>query len=279
MSSLQTTIGREVTYTGIGIHTGQSTTVKIKPAEPNTGYILCRLDLPGKPCIPMTVENVTETNRCTTIGNGEVKVKTVEHILAALHGSGIHNAQVEVIGPEIPIADGAAACFCQLIESAGTIVYNEPGRRYLLEQPCWVSQGDAHLVALPHPELKISYSFVSDHPVVGNQFIEYTLDKDTFASEIAPARTVGFIQEISRMREAELALGGNLDVAVVVGEDRYLNELRFRDEIVRHKVLDIIGDLSLLGQISAHIIAIKSGHRMNNALARKMRKYLRLAED
>ncbi|MGI6165009.1 MAG: UDP-3-O-acyl-N-acetylglucosamine deacetylase [Limnochordia bacterium] len=277
MSSLQTTIGREISYTGTGIHTGQSTTITIKPAGPNTGYILCRVDLPGQPLIQAVVDNVMETNRCTTLGGEGVYVKTVEHLLAALQASGIDNAQIDIDGEEVPIADGSAALFCELIESAGTIVYNEPGRRFTLEKPCWVSSGDSHMVALPYPELRISYSFVSDHPVVGNQFMEYTLGKGSFRSEIAPARTVGFAHEIAKMQEAGLAMGGSLNVAVVVGEDRYVNELRFSNEIVRHKVLDIIGDMSLLGQVSAHIIAIKSGHRLNISLAKQMRSNLCLA--
>lgn len=246
--------------------------MRLLPAPPDTGIVFRRLDLPGEPEIPAIVENIVDTKRNTTLGIGPVRVMTVEHLIAALRGLGVDNAVVELDAGETPMGDGSARVFVDVIRWAGLCKQGVPRRYYRLQHPVWVSQGASHIVALPADALIITYTFVTDHPVVGIQFGEYMISSDVFAEQLASARTLVFRKDIEALQQQGLGLGGDFDCVVVVGEDRYYTPLRFPDEIVRHKILDVVGDMGFLGFLQAHIIAVRSGHALNARLVRKIRQ-------
>lgn len=274
----QRTLSRAVSYVGVGLHSGKEARIRLLPAEPGRGIVFRRVDLDGQPEIPARVENIVDTKRNTSLGVGNAKVMTVEHLLASLAGVGVDNAIVEVDNEEIPVGDGSSRLFCGLLHEAGIVEQSEPRRYRELTAPVYVSDHGRYMVALPADEYRISFTFVTDHPVVGTQYAEYAITPQIFEREIAPARTIGFAEQIVAMRRDGLAIGGNLDLAVVVGQDGYLNPRRYPDEIVRHKILDIIGDLSLVGPLRAHIIAIKSGHQVDAMLAKELVKSLNVAQ-
>lgn len=274
----QRTLSRAVSYVGVGLHSGKEARIRLLPAEPGRGIVFRRVDLDGQPEIPARVENIVDTKRNTSLSVGNAKVMTVEHLLASLAGVGVDNAIVEVDNEEIPVGDGSSRLFCGLLHEAGIVEQSEPRRYRELTAPVYVSDHGRYMVALPADEYRISFTFVTDHPVVGTQYAEYAITPQIFEREIAPARTIGFAEQIEAMRRDGLAIGGNLDLAVVVGQDGYLNPRRYPDEIVRHKILDIIGDLSLVGPLRAHIIAIKSGHQVDAMLAKELVKSLNVAQ-
>jgi UDP-3-O-[3-hydroxymyristoyl] N-acetylglucosamine deacetylase len=216
---------------------------------------------------------VVETSRCTVLGNaGGVRVMTVEHLLSALAGFGIDNAVIDVDGPELPIADGSALPFCRLLAQAGVTGQDQPRRIRRLERPVAITRGRSYAVAIPSERFKLSMTLVNDHrhPALSDQFFEIEPDPTTYESEVAPARTFAFLSEVEAMRRQGLIQGGTPDCAIVVGESEVLTPLRFADEMVRHKVLDLMGDLALLGPIPAHIIGIRTSHQLNNELARAL---------
>lgn len=267
----QQTLAQNITYRGIGLHTGAEVNLTIYPAEPGTGIVFRRVDLPGQPEFKAEVANVVSTVRCTTVGLDErAQVMTVEHLMAAFNGLGVDNAIVELDNGEVPVTDGSSAVWVRLVNRAG-LVQQDAEREYLtLQEPVWVESGRAKLIALPAEDLAVSYLFTSDHKLVGNQFAEFVVEPETFASQVAPARTLAFEAEVEALRKQGLALGGTYDIAVVIGADRYLSQLRFEDEVVRHKTLDLIGDLGLLGRINASVIGFRSGHSLNVALGKKI---------
>lgn len=269
--SLQTTIARAVTISGMALHTGTASTLTLRPAEPGSGLVWRRVDLPTQPILPARPEYVSDTVRCTALGNGIAVVKTVEHVQSALRGMGIDNCLIDVSGEEPPAADGSAAHFAQMIVDAGTQVFPVPRREITLSGPVVVSEGRATLVALPADTFRITCTFTNDHnhPALEHQFFEFDLGDDAkgYRNEIAPARTIAFLSEIEALKERGLALGGSLDLAVVLGEREVVGPLRFPDEPVRHKVLDLIGDLALVGSLRAHVIAVRPSHRLNTRLA------------
>lgn len=242
----------------------------IRPSEPGFGIRFRRVDLPEQVEIPAQIQYVVDTRLNTTLGVGSARVMTVEHLLASLAGLGVDNALIEIDNEEIPVGDGSARLFCGLLQEAGVVQQQIPRHYRRLEAPVYVSDRGRYMVALPSDEFRISFTFVTNHPAVGTQYAEYPITKETFLKEIAAARTIGFADQIEALRRQGLALGGTLDIAVVVGDTDYINELRFPDEIVRHKILDIIGDLSLVGPLKAHIIAVKSGHQLDAMLAQRI---------
>ena len=265
------TLARSVTYRGIGLHTGVEITVRVSPAEPGTGIVFCRTDLPNQPLIEAKVVNITSTLRCTTIGlNEQVQVKTIEHLMAAFVGLNIDNARVELDNGEVPVTDGSSAVWVQLFKEAGLIEQERPRKVGMLQEPLWVEEGSARLIALPAENLQVSYLFTSENQLVGNQFVEIVVNPDNFTDQIAAARTLAFAKEVEYLRKQGLALGGNLEIAVVIDSDRYLNPLRYVDEVARHKALDLIGDLGLVGPLKAHIIGMRSGHSLNAQLGAKL---------
>ena len=266
----QWTISREVAYTGPAIHTGTVNTVTIRPAEADLGIVFRRVDLPGAPTVDARAENVSRTERCTTVQQGPAQVSTIEHLMAALRGVGIDDALIDVDGPEIPIADGSAAHFVKMIQEAGPVELDAPRRIIKVEEPVWVRSDDKLALALPYDGFKVSLTFTNDHnhPVLGDQFAEFVIDQQTFCDEIADARTIGWLSEVQALQARGLALGATMEMAIVLSQDAILTPLRHPDEPVRHKILDIVGDLYLVGYLEAHIVAVRSGHEINNQLAR-----------
>lgn len=255
---------------GPGLHSGEQCTLTFLPAAADTGIRWQRVDLPGRPIIPATVDHVVDTDRATTIGKDGACVRTVEHVMAALAGLHIDNALVTVDGAEPPFADGAARQFVDLLRQAGVTGLDAPKRRRRLAAPVFVSAGDSHMVAVPAPRLEVSYTFVSDHPALGTQFAECVIEPEQFAEGVAPARTVGWLHEVEALQRRGLALGVTLDAAVVVDDRELLGPMKFPNEVARHKLLDIVGDLALIGPFTAHIIALRSGHALHVELARKL---------
>ncbi len=268
----QKTLAREATLTGIGLHTGEPVTVVFKPAPENHGLHFVRVDLPGRPRVAATVGNVTDVLRGTTIGEGERRVHTVEHLLAAVSGLGITNLEIEMGGKEPPAVDGSAKPYVECLEAAGIVEQQAPRRVLEVREPIHIIEADKQLVCLPADRFSVSFTIEYDNPVIGTQYARHEVNERTFPREIAPARTFGFYKEVEWLKEKGLARGGSLENAVVVAEDRVMNDaLRFPDEFVRHKILDLVGDLALVGAaIRAHVIGVKSGHALNFALAKRL---------
>ncbi|HXN54744.1 MAG TPA: UDP-3-O-acyl-N-acetylglucosamine deacetylase [Myxococcales bacterium] len=268
----QRTLKQRASLEGVGLHSGAKVRVTVAPAPADTGIVFERVDLTPRVEIPAIFERVVDTNLNTSLGVGEVRVGTVEHLLAALVGCGIDNARIEVHGPEVPILDGSAAPFVQLVQDAG-IHEQRATRRYLLvSRPVVVQDGDKSARLLPARNFSISYTIDFKHPLISDQRYRVDLTERAFQREIARARTFGFKRDVERLHKAGLARGGSLENAVVVDDFHILNPegLRFPDEFVRHKILDAIGDLALLGMpVIGHFEAVKSGHALNYALVRK----------
>ncbi len=278
MKQPQKTIAREVSFTGRGLHSGAESTLVFKPAPVNHGIRFTRVDLPDRPVILADIRNTpegTDSLRRTTLRVGDAEVSTVEHVLAALTGLGIDNALIEINTLEPAEPDGSSQPFVQVLRSAGVVEQDAPKRYFKVTRPIRFCQNGVELVALPHDGFRISFTIEYEHPVVGTQYASFDIDEKTFESEIAPARTFSLIEEVDELRKTGLIKGGSLENAVVVSSERILNKepLRFKNEFVRHKILDLVGDLSLLGMpIRGHIISVKSGHATNVKLVRKMRE-------
>lgn len=267
MAQVQATFKRAIEIEGVGLHSGAAVRLRILPAGTDEGISFSRTDLGGTR-VPVAHRYLRGSCYATSLARNGTRVATVEHILAALVGLGIDNAHIEVDGPEVPILDGSARPFVDLLLAAGLQRLNAPRRFLGLDRPVTIRQGDRSILALPSNELRITYGIDFPHPAIGHQAVTVRPDREAFASSIAPARTFCMLREVEAMREAGLARGGSLENAVVVGEDGVLNgSLRFPDEFVRHKVLDLIGDLALLSApLRAHVIAFKGGHKMHAAL-------------
>src|SRR5690606_16112368 len=235
---------------GVGLHGGRPCRMTLAPAPADTGIVWQRVDLPGRPAVPAAVEYVINTERATSIGRGEAIIRTVEHVMAALAAMGVDNALVQLDGEEPPFADGAAAEFVRLIQQAGVVELDAPRRVRVLTAPVWVGEGDGFIVALPAPHYRISYTFVTDHPALGTQFADFVIDAATFGRDIAPARTVGWLREVEALRRRGLGFGITADAAVVATDTGLLAPMRFPNEVARHKVLDIVGDLALAGRLA-----------------------------
>lgn len=269
----QFTLAGDVIQSGIGLHSGVEVQVRITPAPINSGRRFSRVDRPGCPDILAHFSQVGETTLSTELGQGEARVRTVEHLLAALAGLGISNARIEIDGPEVPLLDGSALEWVRSIAAVGRVEQAAPQAILAIESPLWVREGDMFVMAMPHPGFKLSYGIDFEHPAIGQQWFSFDGDADSwadrFAEEIAPARTFGFAHQVEQLRQLGLIKGGSLDNALVCGPDGWVNPpLRFANEPVRHKLLDLIGDLSLLGAIpQAHILAYKASHRLHTQFA------------
>lgn len=266
----QTTLAKTTGYTGIGLHSGKDVTITLNPAPADTGIVFVRTDLPGAPRVKAAAANVTATMRATTLEEGTAKVFTVEHLLAVFFALGIDNCIVEITAAEPPVADGSALPFLEMVEEAGIAELDVPCRNVYLPAAQAVRYPDKFIAILPYDGLRVSFTSVNPHPLIGTQYGDFEIDAATFKREIAPARTIGFMHEVEALQAQGLALGGSLENAVVYDEDRILTPLRFPDELVRHKILDVLGDLALVGRIRGHIVAVKSSHALNTALAKKI---------
>ncbi|MCD5390751.1 UDP-3-O-acyl-N-acetylglucosamine deacetylase [candidate division NPL-UPA2 bacterium] len=269
---LQRTIRKEVSYTGVGLHTGTKTTVTFKPAPADSGVNFVRVDLPEKPEIRVDISLVKEAPRRTTLRNGQVEVHTVEHILAALAGLGLDNLLMEVDSSEVPEIDGSSQPFVEILKGAGLIEQGEEKRYGWLNEPIWISGQGAYIAAFPSNEQRISFTIDYDHPHLKTQFASFQITDEIFEKEIAPARTFCSEQEAKVLQEQGLGKGGTFENTVVIGDRGIVKgNLRFKNEFVRHKVLDLMGDLFLLGHpLKAEVIAIKSGHALNIKLVQKI---------
>ena len=272
MQTYQHTLKKSVSCTGVGLHSGKRINLKLRAAEPDTGIVFKRTDLPLSPFIPGDVYNVVDTSLCTTIGKDGVTVSTVEHLLSALAGLGVDNALIEVDGPEVPIMDGSSAPFIFIINNVGLTSQTKTRQFYVAQQEISITEGDKIVKIKPSDRLRIDFSIEFNHPAIRKQKITHVFTYKNYADEISRARTFGFLADMRKLYEAGLALGGSLENAVVLDDYNVLNKegLRFKDEFVRHKILDFIGDLALVGHsIQAHFIVHKSGHDLNNRLFRK----------
>lgn len=277
---LQNTLKNSVSYSGIGIHTGAEVSLRFCPAKPGTGIVFRRIDLPNRPVIPATLEYVCDTSRSTTLGIADVRIHTVEHVLAALKAYNIDNIEIEISSIEPPVGNGSSDIFVEMIEDAGVEQNEMTAPVIKLQKPVYWSEGDIHIVAIPYDGYRISYTLkYPESKVLNSQYQSFEINKENFKKEIAPCRTFSHYEEISMLIDRGLIKGGSLDNAVIIKEDAVFSKegLFFPDEMVRHKILDIIGDLTLIGfDFLAHIISIRSGHKTNFAFAKKILKTINM---
>lgn len=266
----QTTLAKIACYEGVGLHSGQPVSIALNPAPPETGIVFARVDLPGVPRVRAAAANVTNTMRATTLENGDAKVFTVEHLLSAFSAMGVDNCLVEINSVEPPVADGSALPFAKLILEAGIAAQDRPRAYVDISREITIRQPDKFIAVLPYDGFRISFTSVNPHPLIGIQFGDYEITPELFLREIAPARTIGFMHEVAALHAQGLGLGGNQENVVIYDEGKVLTPLRYPDELVRHKILDVIGDLALAGRIRGHIIAAKSSHALNTALAKQI---------
>ncbi|GAB4276541.1 MAG: UDP-3-O-acyl-N-acetylglucosamine deacetylase [Methylomicrobium sp.] len=273
----QRTLKNTIRATGVGLHTGSKVYITLRPAELNTGIRFRRVDLDEPVTINATPENVGETTLSTTLVQNQVKISTIEHLLSAFAGLGIDNAIIDVSAPEVPIMDGSAGPFVFLLQSAGIEEQDSPKQYIRIKRPIRVEEGDKWAAFQPFNGFKVTFTIDFEHPAFKDHLKTAVMDfsSTTFVKEVSRARTFGFMKDIDMLRQNNLALGGSLDNAIVVDEDKILNEdgLRYADEFVKHKILDAIGDLYLLGHsLIGEFIGYKSGHGLNNKLLRTLLK-------
>ena len=271
----QRTLKNAIRATGVGLHSGKKVFMTLRPAAPDTGIVFRRIDLEPAIDIAARAENVGDTKLSTSLSKGDVRISTVEHLLSALAGLGIDNAYVDLTAPEVPIMDGSAGPFVFLIQSAGVQDQNVPKRFIRIKRPVVVEEGDKSARFEPFEGFKVSFAIDFDHPYFDQtcKFAEIDFSTTSFVKEVSRARTFGFMREVELLRQKQLALGGSLANAVVVDDYRVLNEdgLRYEDEFVKHKILDAIGDLYLLGHtLIGAFHGSRSGHALNNRLLRKL---------
>lgn len=273
----QRTLKKKVSFSGIGIHTGETVDMTFLPAKEGAGINFKRIDLPGHPVIPATIEYVHANARNTTLGIADVRIHTVEHVLAAVKAFNIDNLTIEIHGIEPPVGNGSSDVFVSMIEDAGIIDQKGIVPIVKLEKPIYWTEGEIHLVALPYNGYRISYTLNYPDTILKSQYFSIDLNAESFKREISPCRTFSLYKEVSALMDRGLIKGASLDNAVVIKDDCILSKggLFFPDEMVRHKILDMIGDLSLVGfDFHAHIIAIRAGHASNTALAKQIFNYI-----
>lgn len=273
----QRTLKNTIRATGIGLHSGDKVYLTLRPAPANTGIVFCRTDLDPVVTIQADALSVGDTTLSTNLENGDVRISTVEHLLSAMAGLGIDNAYVDLSAPEVPIMDGSASPFVFLLQSAGIEEQNALKQFIRIKRKVTVTEGDKSATFLPFNGFKVGFTIDFDHPVIKgrNQTVSLDFSSTSFVREVSRARTFGFMRDIEMLRERNLALGGSVENAIVVDDYRILNEdgLRYEDEFVKHKVLDAIGDLYLLGKsLIGEFQGYKSGHALNNKLLRELLK-------
>lgn len=261
----QKTIRQAFSLSGLGLHSGKASSLHFLPAPPNTGIVFIK----DKKPIKSQIDSVKDSRRGTSLDG----IAVVEHLLAALSGLGIDNLQIEIAGEEVPVMDGSSLPFIEALGSVGLIELPEEKKPIILMKSVTISEGGASITAAPAPGFQVD--FMVDFPIVGKQHFHFDPQKNNFKKEIAPARTFGYLEEYELLKEQGLALGASFDNALILSKDGYINSPRFADEMVRHKILDLVGDLALLGQpLQAEIKALKSGHKLNLALVRQILKGL-----
>jgi UDP-3-O-[3-hydroxymyristoyl] N-acetylglucosamine deacetylase/3-hydroxyacyl-[acyl-carrier-protein] dehydratase len=270
----QKTISNQISLSGIGIHTGKKVNVKLKPAPACSGITFIRVDLPGSPKLKANVKSflAAKFKRRSSIGNGIAEVQTIEHLMSSLSSLGIDNIDIEIDANELPGLDGSAIKFVEAIEAAGVTEQDREKYVHVIKEPISVKDGVSSITVLPAEDFRISYTLDYDHPVLGSQFMEISVDAESFKKEIAPARTFCLESEAAELQNQGLGLGASYENTLVVGDNGVIgNKLRFKDEFVRHKILDLIGDLCLAScPIRGHVIALRSGHSLNLKIAQKI---------
>jgi len=275
----QRTIAKEIRLQGIGLHTAKHATLTFKPAQADSGISFVRIDLPDRPVIKACIDNAIpqpRSPRRTCLGRDGAHVYTIEHLMAALLGLGIDNIEVEIDNEEVPGLDGSSLNFLEALTKAGISEEDKPRAYYSIKEPIIIEEPGASIIALPSTDFKISYTLSYAHPLLKAQFIEINLSPEIFKQELAAARTFCLESEANDLQQQGFGQGANYENTLVLGKDGVIkNKLRFTDEFVRHKVMDLLGDLYLVGQpIKGHIIALKSGHALNLKLARKIKQQI-----
>jgi UDP-3-O-[3-hydroxymyristoyl] N-acetylglucosamine deacetylase len=267
----QRTVRRAISCVGIGLHSGNKVRLSLKPASAGSGIRFRRTDL-GHQEVPATVQHLAGIQLATALASNDVAVETVEHLLAALVSMNIDNVLIELNSPEVPIMDGSAAPFIYLIQEAGVKTLPAPRQYLKIIRPIAISRGDKRIALYPSDHFKVTYSISYDHPLLRHQSRTLRITEESFVEEVAPARTFTFLKDVERLRQNGLALGGSLDNAIVLGETGVLNNaLRFEDEFVRHKILDAVGDLALVGYpVIGHLVAHRAGHALHTEFAAKI---------
>lgn len=269
----QTTIARSTAISGIGLHTGQRINMTLRPADAGVGIVFHRQIGDRKVSIEATSANVVDTRMATVIGQGDARVSTVEHLLASLAAYGVDNLHIDIDGPEVPIMDGSAAPFVSVLEEAGLKRHTVSRKFLAIRKPVSVIDGEKRATIIPSRFFRITFDIAFQHPCIALQQRSVKVTTAGFRKELAPARTFGFLKDVESLKAAGLARGGSLENAIVVDDEKILNPegLRFHDEFVRHKILDAIGDLSLIGYpILGHVRAFKAGHEINHQLVEKI---------
>ncbi len=268
----QTTLAKTAVYKGIGLHSGREVSIELMPAEPDSGIVFLRTDLEGNPEIKASAENVTSTVRATTIEYNGAKVFTIEHMMSVLHAMRVDNCRIAISAEEPPVADGSALTFFELVRKAGIVEQEAQRRELVVSRPVRVDKDDSFVVAVPYDGFRISFTSINPHKLIGVQYFDIEVNEDSFYKEIAQARTIAYEKEIEALRSMGLGLGGTIDNVIVYNDEGWINPLHYDDELVRHKILDIIGDLRLAGLVKGHFIAVKSGHALNTAMAKLLLK-------
>jgi len=276
----QRTISSDAKISGRGLHTGNETNMVFKPAPADSGIVFVRVELPGKPAVPALIDNVVSVERGTTLSLSGVEVHTVEHVLSAIAALGIDNLTIEIDSNAPPSGDGSVLPFVKILEAAGLTNQEAKKKSFKIEKPFYYSEDEINFLVLPNDELKVSFHIDYRSSIVGSQFASVVINPENFKSELAPARTFCFLEDVDKLKEVGLIKGGSLENAVVIGKDGIINQepLRYHNEFVRHKIVDLVGDLSLLGvSLTAHVIASKSGHPSNVELVKRLKKLSREA--
>ncbi len=268
----QRTVAKSFEMRGRGLHKGKEVHMMINPAPPDSGIVFVRSDCEDRPRIAASFSEVAGVERCTALGKGDVRISTVEHFLASAYGMGVDNLEVEIDNEEVPALDGSARLFCQGFLDSGIREQEREKRTLEVKAPIYAIRDNGLLVALPGEDLRLTCIIEYDHPMVKTQLYETTVTPERFISECAPARTYGFWEEVEDLYKRNLALGGSLENAVVIKQDGFMTPLRFDNEMVRHKCLDLLGDLALLGcSLKGHFISLRAGHALNIEILKLLR--------
>ena len=268
----QATLAAEAAYTGIGLHSGREVRMRLLPAEPDTGLVFVRTDLPERPTIRAVAENVTSTLRATTLEENGCKVFTIEHLMSALHVAGIDNCYIEMDSEEPPVADGSALAFFEMLLRAGKEEQQAAKREIVIDKLYRIDDDEQQrfVMAVPYDGFRVSFTSVNPHKLIGVQYGNFEISAEVYQKEIAPARTIAYEKEVQALRDMGLGLGGTMESVIVYNDEGWLNPLHFEDELVRHKIVDLIGDLRLAGPMRGHFIAVASGHALNTRLAKQI---------
>ena len=268
----QRTLRNNISCVGVGLHSGKEVRLELKSADVDSGIIFLRTDLPNHPKIHATAANVTATLRATTLEESGAKVFTIEHLMSALNACGVDNCVVELDAEEPPVLNGNSIDFFKMIQSAGVVEQDKERKIIRVEKIYRVDgeEGKRFIMALPYNGFRVSFVSVNPHPLIGIQYGDFEITEDVYEREIAPARTIAYEKEIDALRAMGLGLGGTLESVIVYNDEGWLNKLIYPDELVRHKILDVIGDMRLAGILKCHIVASASGHALNTQLAKKI---------